>query len=288
MAQLNVEAGRRGGGWTKRAVMRTILFVLVAATGGPRLVAQEPHDPRQSMLRAAMRGILLGQASVPDTQARHQCLLLPADPPDVRLQGPHGDSLLTTRCEVVAYRRMGPEAPAGWITARYRWTSVFTVEDPVHARTTRDTVTEEEVVVLAVTQPDHVRAVWHKRFETGSYAIWWSVTPELASTPRGTILFSVRSCVNGTGGCSQDFLQRYPDGRWAPVRQVWLDKLPRGFAERIRHGVRIDPRALQGEAAFCAEREPNCWPSARLVVQLQLRGDSLVLLRHDIIPGQQQ
>jgi len=128
-----------------------------------------------------------------------------------------------------------------------------------------------------------VGAVWHARFETGASAVWRSVTPELASMSQSTTLLSVMSCLNGTGGCGQEFLQRYPDGQWAAVWQVWLDQLPHGFADRIRHGVRIDPSTLRGEAGFYAEGDANCCPSQRLVVQLALHGDTLVLSKHAVL-----
>jgi hypothetical protein len=90
------------------------------------------------------------------------------------------------------------------------------------------------------------------------------------------------SCVNGTGGCGQEFLQQHQDGRWFGVRQVWLDQLPQGFADRIRHGVRIDPRTLRGEAGFYGDHDANCCPSQRLIVDLAVRGDSLVLRRYAV------
>jgi hypothetical protein len=101
-------------------------------------------------------------------------------------------------------------------------------------------------------QPGKLRPVWHARFDSGEYGIYRSVTPEVASTTQGSILLSVQSCVNGTGGCSQEFLQRRPDGRWTNVRQAWLGQLPAGFSERILHGVRIEPSTLKGEAVFTA------------------------------------
>ncbi len=91
------------------------------------------------------------------------------------------------------------------------------------------------------------------------------------------------SCVNGTGGCGQEFLHRHPDGRWFPVQQTWVDQLPHGFADRIRHGVRIDPTTLRGEAGFYGERDANCCPSQRLIVHLALHGDSLVLRRPPVL-----
>jgi hypothetical protein len=235
------------------------------------------------MLREAMLGILTDQASIPEIAVRQHCLALPADAPDDRLQSPHGDFLISTSCEVMPDQPLGRLLPTGWITSRYRWTSVFTAEDKARGPNAQDTVTEEEVVLFEPSARGQVRAVWHARFDTGPYAIWASVTPELAQTGDGKALLSVMSCVNGTGGCGQEFIQRHADGRWYPVHQDWLDQLPGGFQGRIRHGVRIDPRTLQGEAGFYGDRDPNCCPSQRLLVQLKLRDDSLVLVRHTLV-----
>jgi hypothetical protein len=41
-------------------------------------------------------------------------------------------------------------------------------------------------------------------------------------------------------------------------------------------GVRIDPPSLHVEAGFNRDGDPNCCPSQRLMVELELRGDSLL------------
>jgi hypothetical protein len=263
-----------------------VLLALLLAAAAVRVDAQvlpPLEDTRQSMLREAMLGLLPAQAAVPETRALNNCLELPVGPSNDRLQGPHGDSLISARCDVVAHQVLTSVPPARWIAALYRWTSVFTAEDTTRGLAARDTVTEEEVVLFDASQSSQVRAVWHGRFETGPYAIWRSVTPEIAPAGDGTTLLSVMSCLNGTGGCGQEFLHRHSDGRWYPVRQTWLDQLPSGFAGRILHGVRIDPITLRGEAGFYGDRDPNCCPSQRLVVDLILRGDSLVLRRHAVV-----
>lgn len=265
---------------------QTVLLAVLLATLAARVDAQDlpaPEDTRHSMLREAMLGLLPAQDSVPETHARHRCLELPVAPPNDRLQGPHGDLLIDSHCDVVAYEILMSTPPGQWSTARYRWTSIFSAEDTARGPTARDTVPEEEVVLFGASQPGKVRAVWHTRFETGAYAIWRSVTPEIAPTGESTTLLSVMSCVNGTGGCGQEFLQQHRDGRWFPVRQVWLDQLPHGFADRIRHGVRIDPMTLRGEAGFYGDPDANCCPSQRLIVDLAVRGDSLVLRRYAVV-----
>jgi hypothetical protein len=85
---------------------------------------------------------------------------------------------------------------------------VFTAEDPSRGKAAQDTVVEEEVVVFE--EGDRgLKAVWHARFERGDYAILRSITPEIARRPDGTTLLSVMSCLNGTGGCGQQFLHRH-------------------------------------------------------------------------------
>jgi hypothetical protein len=224
-----------------------------------------------------MRGLLEGQALVPLIRAQHECLTLPVAPPDDRLQGPHGDTLISSECAVTEFKDAADATPAKWMTARYAWASIFTAEDPARGKDARDTAKEEEVVLFEATGPGLVRPVWHQRIDSGEYGVWRSVTAEIGATGEGDHLLSVMMCVNGTGGCSQDFLHRHSDGRWFSVRQQWLDQLPPGYAQRIRHGVRIDPRSLHAEAGFYGDADPNCCPSQTLEADLAVRGDALVL-----------
>lgn len=239
-------------------------------------------DSRHGMLRDAMLGLLHDQSELRETQARQRCLVLPVDPPNDRLQGPHGDSLIASRCEVARFQPLGSGDARGWFSAEYRWVSLFTAEDSPGGSDARDTVTESEVVLFAASKGDLVRPVWHARIETGDRGVWRSVTPELAS--RGSnVLLSVQHCVNGTGGCSQEFLRRSATGRWSAVWQLWMDQLPRGMEERILHGVRIDVRTLEGEAGFYGSRDANCCPSEMLRIALALQGDSLLLSHYAVL-----
>jgi hypothetical protein len=161
--------------------------------------------------------------------------------------------------------------------ARYAWTMEFTAEDPARGAGARDEATAEEVVLFEHTGAQAVRPVWHARFDTSDFALWRSITPQVAVTPRGTVLLSVMSCVNGTGGCGQEFLHRHGDGRWVPVSQTWLQQLPTGFRGRLQHGVQIDPKTLRGEAGFYRDGDANCCPSELLEFDVMMRGDALVL-----------
>jgi hypothetical protein len=244
-------------------------------------------DSRHSLLRAVWLGLVPAPSVVPAIQARKHCVQLPKDEEGDEIQGIHGDSLITSSCGVASFGPVDSTAQPRWMAAQYTWTSIYSAEDSSRGAGARDTVMEEEVLLFRTGGQGDLVPVWHERFETGDHAIWRSVTPEVAPARGGTLL-SVMHCVNGTGGCSQEFLLRHPDGRWVPLWQAWLDQLPPGFEGRIRHGVRIDPRTLRGKAGFYGDRDPNCCPAQNLIVDLTVRGDSLALLRQAVrpVPGQ--
>jgi hypothetical protein len=223
----------------------------------------------------ALEGVLSNQPAVAADRVRQKCVELPGDFADEVL-GPHGDTLLSTQCQVVSYETL---AVRQWSTARYAWTAAFTAEDATRGVDALDTATIEEVVLFETSTDRSLRPVWHTRFDSSKLAVWRSITPEVALTAGGTMLVSIMSCVNGTGGCGQDFLHRHRDGRWFAVTQQWLKELPSGYAGRIRHGVRIDPQSLHGTAGFYGDGDANCCPSQMLEVDLALRGDLLVLQR---------
>ena len=260
------------------------IALLVRVTLVTAQTIPSPDDSRHSLLRGIWLGLLSAPTPVPATQAGKVCVQLPKQEADDEIQGPHGDSLIASSCTVASLGPIDSTAQPRWMTAHYHWTSVYTAEDSSRGAAARDTAIEEEVVVFRTAAPGNLIPVWHGRFETGDHGIWRSVTPEVAPARGGTLL-SVMQCFNGTGGCSQEFLLRHPDGRWYPVRQAWLDQLPRGFEGRIRHGVRIDPKTLRGKAGFYSDRDPNCCPSQNLIVHLTVRADSLVLLRQVVQPA---
>jgi hypothetical protein len=269
-----------GSRWVKRldilSAMRSFVEALsIAAICFTSSSLAKAEETRLGVAEDVMGGLLANQPAIPTAAARERCLTLPIEPADDRLQTPHGDVLLSTDCIVLSYQSADEGGLRGWRLGHYGWTSVFTAEDASRGADARDTIVEEEVVVLQALGGHFVRPLWRWRFDLGSPGTWRSVTPELARIDTGGALLSVTFCVNGTGGCSQEFALRSPDGRWRAVRQAWLNQLPQGYVGRIRHGARIDPYTLEGEAGFYGEDDPNCCPSQRLVFRLRLNGESL-------------
>jgi hypothetical protein len=238
------------------------------------------------LLRQAVLGLIDSATPISEAEAHERCAELPADWTDEPIEAPHGDTLLQSSCSVIEYRGFDGVPETKWSRALYRWTLVFNSDDPSRPEA-RDIVTEEEVLLFESVTPGRVQAVWHTRIETGAYALWRSISPEIAVTDKGTILLSAMWCFNGTGGCHQEFLLRHTDRTWSPVVQNWLRQLPAGFAQRMHKDVRINPSTLEGEAGLYNNNDPNCCPSQRLLVRLTLHADALDLLEQKVIPWQQ-
>ncbi|HEX3115501.1 MAG TPA: hypothetical protein VHQ48_08485 [Bradyrhizobium sp.] len=265
---------------TRRYGFGLQLLVVVFVSAG--LAHSQTPDAKKHVVQEDRPGAALpAQSAVPMARAQDKCIVLPPAPEDDDSLGSGGMSGPLRRCEVIEFRPLADAAP-GWTVARYRWTSAKPAADPSPRSAPSDVRTAEEVVLFDTPMPGKVRPIWHDRFSTGEDAVWRSVTPEAAPARGGSTLLSVMYCVNGTGGCGQEFLRRNRNRSWTGIRQAWLDQLPSGFRGRIRHGSRIDPHSLRAEAGFYGDGDPNCCPSETLFVELALRGNSLVLVHHSV------
>ncbi len=265
---------------TRRFGFGLLVFVVAFASAG-LAHSQTPEDAKKHVLREVGLGTLRAQSAVAISRARQKCLVLPPVPEGDDIVGPDGVAESLRRCEVIEFNPLADPA-FGWTVARYRWTSAGSAGDPSPRSLPSDVATGEEVVLFDTPTPGKVRPIWHDRFATGEGAVWRSLTLEGAPARGGSTLLSVMYCVNGTGGCGQEFLRRNRNWTWTAIRQAWFDQLPSGFLGRIRHGTRIDPHSLRGEAGFYGDGDPNCCPSQTLSVELALRGDSLVLVHHSV------
>src|SRR5690349_1923883 len=112
-----------------RELRNLALVGLLLLSVRPTLAAQagRSSDQRHLALSALLDGVVRRDTLIQDSVARRRCLHLPTS--EDELAGPHGDSLLSARCEVVAVHPLLPAARGRWLATEYRWTSVFTAED---------------------------------------------------------------------------------------------------------------------------------------------------------------
>jgi hypothetical protein len=267
---------------------RVVLFFGFVATliAAPPLRADVQGSSRGGLLGAVavLAGVIAPPAVLSLDDARLSCpAMIASSVAAYEIQGPHGDARLEQTCVVAEYRDLGRAGQATYGYGRYRVTSVFTAEEPSRGPNARDTVPEEIVVVFRSSgRATELVAVWQMRYEIGPYGILRSITPQVASaTASDAVLLRVEECVNGTGGCGQDFLH-FRRGAWVAVDEAWWGQLPADLRSRVLHGVQIDARTLHAEAGLYRPSDPNCCPSDLLAAQLGLVGDSLVLQSHRV------
>lgn len=191
----------------------------------------------------------------------------------------------STRCQVLRYVSLGRVADAAWSYALYRHTSVYRFPGSSEP----DTVSELELVLLTapLQGPDRLVAIAHTRQDFTGIA---DISATLANHPAG-VLLGVRFCINGTGGCWQEFVHRV-GAEWrelADPRGLLVTELQHMGALTGSAGPRlgaphIDTSALRGRAALYDPEDSNCCPSRRVEFQLELTNQGLHLVTLSVVP----
>ena len=184
------------------------------------------------------------------------------------------DSLSLRRCHVLRTETLGATDDTTWTMARYLDTviTVFrsTVAEPP------DTVVYDDVILAGRRGNEELTVIrWHARRDR---SIEFLDTLIWRSTAHGTFL-EIQNCLNGTGGCSMEYLHRRA-GRWRPMSQPFLADLARRLppSYSLHKGRRIDLATLSGTAPVALPTDGNCCPSYEIAFQLRLRGDALELV----------
>ena len=179
-------------------------------------------------------------------------------------------------CEVVELVTMDTLDAWWWTMVRYRRGAIERFDGTV------DTVDFDEVVLIGVDRDREVAIpVWHLirdrsiEFITG---FRWS-------RKRSGLLLAVDICVNGTGGCHEEWLTEYAGDHWAVVEQSYLSELatraPEGFA--LHKGRRIDLETTTGEQPIAKESDANCCPSGLMRFSVWLDGRRLKLVTAEAV-----
>jgi len=216
--------------------------------------------------------------TVPIASVAHVCARLPHDELYV-------DSPRSASCRVVRYVPLDSAADVAWSYALYRHTSVYRYA----GSSSPDTIAELELVLLAAPlhRAGQLAAVAHTREDYSGIA---DISVALANHPTG-VLLGAEFCINGTGGCWQEFLQR-ADSQWrelpdpygllvAELRQTGLVVRPHGPRLAMPH---IDTRTLRGVSALYDPKDGNCCPSRRVEFQLGLTSQGFRLLALAVVP----
>jgi hypothetical protein len=239
-------------------MFRAALAVLIVA---PLRLASPQRDSSVQFLRTPI--------VVSDSVARRECTKIPRrelylDPP------------VSHHCRIVSYDTLSAANGRRWSYAVQRHTSVYNFADSGPAAKL-DTIVEIETVLLRERDPRSLVAVLHAREEEWLIR---SITPVIAIRSATEGLLSMEFCLNGTGGCRQDYW-RYDAKGWyrldTPVEAI-RERVLRAFPGDSSHRLRephIDVRTLRGTAPISADGDANCCSSYEAEFRLALdRGTS--------------
>ena len=153
-------------------------------------------------------------------------------------------------------------------------------EQKKYLLTPRDTdVFVTAVLYSAESAPPRPQAASRWRAEwmtTVAQRLVYNAYPELVGRSDGSALVAIRFCINGTGGCWQEYLHRV-HGRWTKVEEAWRAQLPQFSEGVVGKGAGITLQTLSGSYGVYGPGDGNCCPSHELLVALTLRRDSLGL-----------
>lgn len=258
---------------TRFALRTAISATLLVSASLAR--AQDPYSQKP------MDGVLRGGARFTHAQATGACpsFMLKIEE---RFEGVVADSPpLEQRCSADTSYVLPAADGSRWLAVLYSRFYVFTADSisRAHRNVTRDTaVLITAALFSGSANADSWRAEWIGAADRG---IVRSITPTLANRPDGSALVSILYCINGTGGCWQEFMRRRSN-RWTEVAQTFWTNLRAATKNRVGKGAGVDVRTLKGSYGVYADRDPNCCASQEVFFSLTQRGNSLLLDKMEI------
>src|SRR5438034_840826 len=103
--------------WRRSRTIWCAAGVLAAGLYAGREQAQVRDDQNTSELRVTLLGLVTPPLVVSAERAQRECIELPKNPLDYEILGPHGDTVISTRCEVVETGR----ANGSWFPVKETW-----------------------------------------------------------------------------------------------------------------------------------------------------------------------
>jgi hypothetical protein len=172
---------------------------------------------------------------------------------------------------VVSIDSLGTARDRRYWLARYLRTKTFGREPRLGSD--EWTCESDEIILLKELEPGRAQPVW---FGSAERTYEFITDASIHRSPNGEI-FSVRYCLNGTGGCEQRLFVFLGEALQAVVRDSTWDqvfaKLPAGY--RPHKSPPMDLETLTWEHHVAGPGDANCCPSARLYLDMEIAGHVL-------------
>jgi len=221
-------------------------------------------------------GILSNSPAIESERARTNCPSFLTGHRD-QLEAAVPEDSSTSTCSVARVDSLGDAAGLRWWAVKYLTRHVFPADSIKRQYAPRDTADTVDVVDVVVYSVHRGATAWRARWQgwaerrlTRDVNVTLGVHDTLA-------VFSILSCVNGTGGCDQHFLGRTASA-WVPLNEKYHVELERRFGRNVFwKGVVVDVHTLRGRVPLYSSGDANCCPSRQLRLALMIRGTDVAV-----------
>lgn len=180
-------------------------------------------------------------------------------------------------CTVEELQQIGARDGTRWYAAQYLRSALVGWAEPA------DSVEWDELVLLrSESETGSIVPVWHIRTER----IYEFVSGVKAQSRHGVLLIEVLLCLNGTGGCSRNYLVDSAGGLGF-VSMQFVDELKARLSQgkRLHKGVTLDLETLHGTWPVSGPGDANCCPSEVFDYTVRLDNARLILVNAVLRPA---
>ena len=235
-----------------------------------------PCAAQDNALTQPSRGILASSPRIESERATTSC------PPFL---GGHRDQLEasvpkdsnTSTCTVERVDSLGDAAGLQWRAVKYLTRYVFPADSIKRQSEPHDTADTADVLDVVVYSVERGDSAWRAQWQGWAERRMTRDVDVTLGVHAGMAVFSILSCVNGTGGCDQHFLGRTARA-WIPLNEKYHAQLERRFGRAVFwKGVVVDVRTLRGMVPLYSNDDANCCSSRQLRLRLMIRGTNVTV-----------
>ena len=251
--------------WPRQLIVVTLLGAIALPSAAQDYALTQPN-----------RGILSSSPTIESERARTSCPSFLTGHRD-QLEAAVPEDSSSSTCSVERVDSLGDAAGLRWWAVKYLTRHIFPADSIKRQDAPRNTADTADVVDVVVYSVRRGAPVWRARWQG------WAerrLTRDVDVTlgVHGTLaVFSILSCVNGTGGCDQHFLGRTAHG-WVPLHEKYHAQLERRFGrDAFWKGVVVDVHTLRGTIPLYSSGDANCCRSRQLRLTLRIRGTDVAV-----------
>lgn len=235
-----------------------------------------PCWAQDSALTQPSVGILTRPARVDSARARTACpLFVGGHRDELDALIPEGSTSVT--CTVERVSTLGPAAGVQWRVVKYLTRYIYPADSIKRQYSPRALTDTSDVLDVVLYSAEHGDSAWRAEWQGWADRRMTRDIELSLGVHGGLAMFSVLSCVNGTGGCEQHFLGHVA-GKWIRLNDRYQAQLKQRFGRNaFWKGVVIDVHTLRGIVPLYSSGDANCCASRELRLTLKVQGTDVVI-----------